>query len=132
VRQEFEATLKWLALLQQIVPTASRIGWLAVPGIEQPHVAAALQQNEDGAARALGLEVQRVVVRSANDLPPAFWRLAQDDVHAVVVPNTSLRWRAPGDGHRGAAITRTGRNARVLIGALRQLSVHERSAHHDV
>jgi putative ABC transport system substrate-binding protein len=89
VLQEFEAALKWLELLKQIVPTASRIGWLDVPGIEQPHVAEALQQKEEGAARALGLEVQRVVVRGANDLEQAFGRFAHDGVHAVVVPNPS-------------------------------------------
>ena len=82
--------MKWLELLKQVVPMASRIGWLDVPGIEQPQVAEAWREKEDGAARSLGLEVERVVVRSANDLPQAFERLAQHRVHAVVVPNTSL------------------------------------------
>jgi putative ABC transport system substrate-binding protein len=90
VLKEFETTVKWLELLKQVVPTASRIGWLDVPDIEQPEAAEAAQQREDRAARSLGLDVQRVVVRNANDLPPAFERMAQQGVRAVVVPNTSL------------------------------------------
>ena len=90
VLQEFESTVKWLELLKQVLPTASRIGWLDVPDIEQPQAAEAARQREDRAARALELDVQRAVVRNANDLPPAFERLAQQGVNAVVVPNTSL------------------------------------------
>ena len=90
VLQEFESTVKWLELLKQVVPTAARIGWLDVPDIEQPQAAEAARQQEDRAARSLGMDVQRVVVRNANDLPPAFERLAQQGVNAVVVPNTSL------------------------------------------
>jgi putative ABC transport system substrate-binding protein len=87
---EFETTVKWLQLLKQVVPSASRIGWLDVPGIERPEVGEAQARREDAAARSSGLEVRRVVVRSSNDLEPAFERLAKDGVHAVVVPNTSL------------------------------------------
>ena len=90
VLQEFETTVKWLELLKQVVPTASRIGWLDVPGIESAEVGEGQKHKEDGAARANGFEVQRVVVQGANDIPAAIERLAQDGVHAVVVPNTSL------------------------------------------
>jgi len=90
VLQEFETTVKWLELLKQVAPFVSRIGWLDVPGVEHPEAAETQAQKEDSAARSLGLSVQRVVVRSANDLPQAFQRLAKDGVHAVVVPNTSL------------------------------------------
>ncbi|MGE5523144.1 MAG: ABC transporter substrate-binding protein [Rhodospirillaceae bacterium] len=90
VLQEFESTVKWLELLKEAIPGVFRIGWLDVPGIEQSDVAEAQARKEDGAARALGLQVQRVVVRSASDLPAAFEGLARDRVDAVVVPNTSL------------------------------------------
>jgi putative tryptophan/tyrosine transport system substrate-binding protein len=90
VLQEFETTVKWLELLKQVVPIVSRIGWLDVPGVEHPEAAETQAQKEDSAARSLGLAVQRVVVRSANDLPQVFQRLAEHCVHAVVVPNTSL------------------------------------------
>jgi putative ABC transport system substrate-binding protein len=90
VLEEFESTVKWLALVKQIAPGASRVGWLDVPGIEQPEVAEVLRRKEDGAARSLGLEVYRVIVHGPNDLPQAFDDLGRQRVHAVVVPNTSL------------------------------------------
>jgi len=90
VLEEFESTVKWLDLVKQIAPRASRIGWLEVPGIEQPEVADVWREKEDGAARSLGLEVYRVIVRGPNDLPQAFDDLRRHGVHAVVVPNTSL------------------------------------------
>ena len=90
VLQEFETTVKWFELLKQLVPNASRIGMLDVPGIEQAETAAALQQKEDSAARSLGLEIHRVTVRETNDLHRAFAALDQRRVHAVVVPNSSL------------------------------------------
>jgi len=90
VLQEFETTVKWFELLKQVVPKAARIGILDVPGIEQAETAAASQQNEDSAARSLGLEIHRVTVREANDLHRAFATLAEQRVHAVVVPNSSL------------------------------------------
>jgi putative ABC transport system substrate-binding protein len=90
VLQEFETTVKWFELLKQVVPKASRIGWLDVPGIEQTETATAWRQKEDGAARSLGLDIERVTVREMNDLHQAFAVLAQRPVDAVVVPNTSL------------------------------------------
>ena len=90
VLQEFETTVKWLELLKEILPTASRIGWLEVPDVERADAAAAAQKAEDAAARRLGFEVHRVVVRGAGDLPPAIEALAREGVHAVVVPNSSL------------------------------------------
>jgi putative tryptophan/tyrosine transport system substrate-binding protein len=90
VLQEFETTVKWFELLKQVVPKASRLGLLDVPGIEQTETAIAVAAKEDSAARALGLDLQRVTVREPNDLKEAFAVLAQRPVHAVVVPNTSL------------------------------------------
>jgi ABC-type uncharacterized transport system substrate-binding protein len=90
VLEEFESTVKWLDLVKHIAPQASRVGWLDVPGIEQPEVAEVWRRKEDGAARSLGLEVYRVVVLGPNDLPRAFADLGRQGVHAVVVPNTSL------------------------------------------
>ena len=39
VLEEFDSTVKWLDLLKQIAPRASRVGWLEVPGIEPPEAA---------------------------------------------------------------------------------------------
>ena len=90
VLQEFETTVKWFELLKEVVPKASRVGLLDVPGIEQTETATAWRQKEDSAARSLGLDIHRVTVREAKDLSQAFAVLAQQAVDAVVVPNTSL------------------------------------------
>ena len=90
VLEEFESTVKWLELLKQVIPEASNVGWLDVPGIERPEVAEVWRQKEDNAARSLGLTIHRVTVRGPNDLAEAFAALGQRGVHAVIVPNTSL------------------------------------------
>ena len=90
VLEEFESTVKWLELVKRIAPQASRVGWLEVPGIEQPEVADVWRRKEDRFARSLGLAVHRVIVRGPNDLDEAFDDLGRQGVHAVVVPNTSL------------------------------------------
>ena len=89
VLQEFESTVKWLDFLKQVLPPSSRIGWLDVPDVESREAAEASRRKEDEAARARGFTIHRLEVRSASDLPQAFERLAQE-VHAVVVPNSSL------------------------------------------
>jgi putative tryptophan/tyrosine transport system substrate-binding protein len=90
VLQEFESTVKWLELLKQVAPRAARVGWFEVPGIEQPEVAELGRQKEDSAARSLGFAVHRAIVRGPNDLTQAFDDLRRQEVHAVIVPNTSL------------------------------------------
>jgi putative ABC transport system substrate-binding protein len=77
VLQEFETTVKWFELLKQVVPQAFRLGLLDVPGIERTETAAAVAAKEDSAARSLGLDIQRVTVREANDLHQTFAVLAQ-------------------------------------------------------
>jgi putative tryptophan/tyrosine transport system substrate-binding protein len=90
VLQEFETSVKWLELVKQIAPQASRVGWLDVPGVEKPEVAEAERKKEDAAAKSRGLEIRRVIVRGPDDLAEAFATLAQRGARAVVVPNTSL------------------------------------------
>jgi putative tryptophan/tyrosine transport system substrate-binding protein len=90
VLEEFESTVKWLDLVKEIASGASRVGWLEVPGIEQPKVAEVWRRKEDDAARSRGLELHRVIVRGPNNLTQAFDHLGREAVHAVVVPNTSL------------------------------------------
>ena len=67
VLEEFESTIKWLELLKQVAPRASKVGWLDVPGIERPEVAEAWRQKEDAAAQSLGLAIRRVHVRGPNE-----------------------------------------------------------------
>ena len=90
VLDEFESTVKWFELVKQVVPTASVLGWLDVPGIERPEVAAALRRKEDGAALSQGLSIDRVLVSGPKDLTRAFELLANGGAHAVAVSNTSL------------------------------------------
>jgi putative tryptophan/tyrosine transport system substrate-binding protein len=59
-------------------------------GIEKTEVAKEAQEKEDGAARSLGLEIVRATLREPKDLDQAFAALAQRNVNAVVVPNSSL------------------------------------------
>jgi putative tryptophan/tyrosine transport system substrate-binding protein len=90
VLQEFETTVKWFELLKEVVPKATRLGLLDVPGIEQTEIAEASRQKEDSAARSLGLDIQRAIVRTTDDLQQAFAFLAERSVDALVVPNSSL------------------------------------------
>jgi ABC-type uncharacterized transport system substrate-binding protein len=90
VLQEFETTVKWFELMKQLLPKASRLGLLDVPGVERTEVAVQSAQKEDSAARGLGLEIQRATVRTVYDLQQAFAVLAQRQVDALVVPNSSL------------------------------------------
>ena len=90
VLQEFETTVTWFELLKQVVPTVSVVGWVDVPNIERPDVAAAQQQKEDEAASSRGLSVVRVIVERADDLPRAFDYLVERRAQGVVVPNSSL------------------------------------------
>jgi putative tryptophan/tyrosine transport system substrate-binding protein len=89
VLQEFETTVKWLDYLKQILPPSSRVGWLVIPDVESREAAELSNRKEEEAARARGFTVQRFELRSVNDLPQAFEKLAQE-VHAVVVPDSSL------------------------------------------
>jgi len=90
VLEEFETTVKWFELLRQIVPGVSSVGMFEVPGVERPEVENAVRRKEDGAARAVGLNVFRVTVRNPQDLRRAFDEFRRQAVSAVVVPNTSL------------------------------------------
>ena len=90
VLEEFESTVTWLDLIKETIPTASRIGWLEVPGVERPEAAESGRRREDAAARARAFTVNRADVRSADDLMPAVAALAERGADALVVPNTSL------------------------------------------
>jgi ABC-type uncharacterized transport system substrate-binding protein len=90
VLEEFESTVKWFDLVKEVAPTASRLGWLDVPGIEPPEVAEASRRQEDAAALSRGLSIDRVLVREPHDLTQAFDHLRRQGVHGVAVPNTSL------------------------------------------
>jgi len=77
-----EITGKQLELLKDIVPRLSRVAvlWTSI----EPGNALALKETE-GAARALGLKLQYVEVRSSDDLESAFKTATRERSQALVV-----------------------------------------------
>src|SRR5262245_44445245 len=89
--QEFELSFKRLELLKEVVPTASRVAYLRVAGVQPTQVARSFQTQEDSAARSMGLELQRVELREPNDFAGAFATMAKNGAQALIVANhTSL------------------------------------------
>jgi putative tryptophan/tyrosine transport system substrate-binding protein len=84
--QESDVTMKQLDLLKQAAPTVSRIVQLRTARIRPDNVDESVAQEQD-AARALGLELKKVVVEP-KDPTHAFLHAAQHGAHAIVVENT--------------------------------------------
>jgi putative tryptophan/tyrosine transport system substrate-binding protein len=76
---------KRLQLLKELFPKVSRVGVLMQPG----HLRLAVPEVE-AAARALGLEIVRLVVRGADDIEPALSAAAKDRVGALLPLSTPL------------------------------------------
>ena len=57
--QDFELTIKRLELLKEVVPMASRVADLGVPGNQPTDVAESLRKQQDTAAKSLGIQLQR-------------------------------------------------------------------------
>lgn len=91
--REAEVFVKRLEFLKQIAPWTSRIAYLRVSGIQTPQVVESQEKEENAVAGSLGLDLKRLTVRGANDLPRAFSLMASQDVHAVIVQNTSVLTR---------------------------------------
>jgi ABC-type uncharacterized transport system substrate-binding protein len=83
-----ELSEKWLELLKQIAPKASRVGVLMNP-TTRPH--GLLVKEMTGAAKTLALELQSVDVRDANALEGALATLkkARPDALVVLLPRAS-------------------------------------------
>jgi putative ABC transport system substrate-binding protein len=88
--QEFELSFKRLELLKEVVPTASRVAYLRVAGVQPTQVATSLQTQEDSAARSMGLQLQRVEVREPSDFAGAFSTMAKNGAQALIVANHTL------------------------------------------
>ena len=84
--QETDVAMKQLDLLKQVAPTVSRIVLLRVASSGPEDVDESLEQ-EQNAARSLGLELKKFVVEP-KDPTHAFLHLAQHGAHAIVVENT--------------------------------------------
>ncbi len=82
-----ELSGKRLELLKEIVPKVSRVGLLSDTG--NPATVLMLKETEE-AARALGLHVQVIEVRSSNDFDSAFAAVKKDRVGALNVLASSV------------------------------------------
>jgi ABC-type uncharacterized transport system substrate-binding protein len=81
--QYTDLVLKWLELLKEAVPQASRVGALTLPQFwsVQTEPWEALQQ----AARTMRVTLQRVEVREPTEFESAFARMTQEQVEALLV-----------------------------------------------
>jgi putative ABC transport system substrate-binding protein len=77
-----ELSAKRLSLLKEAVPAASRVAVLANPAFEP---SASMVAELRRAAHALGVEVQVIEVREAQELAPAFGTMTAAQAQAVVV-----------------------------------------------
>jgi putative tryptophan/tyrosine transport system substrate-binding protein len=81
--QYTDLVLKWLELLKEAVPQASRVGALTLPQFwsDQNEPWEALQQ----AARAMSVVLQRVEVHEPTEFESAFARMTQEHFEALLV-----------------------------------------------
>jgi len=82
---------KRLELLKELLPRVSRVGVVWHPGAFADQTMKEMWKETEGAARTLGVQLQRVEVRSAGELDGAMSRLARERVDAVLpFPSTLL------------------------------------------
>jgi putative ABC transport system substrate-binding protein len=82
---------KRLELLKELLPKVSRVGILWHPGAFSDRTMSDMWKETEAAARTLGVQLQPVEVRNADELESAFSRLARERVNAVFVfPSTLL------------------------------------------
>jgi ABC-type uncharacterized transport system substrate-binding protein len=85
--QETDVMMKRLEFIKQAAPTVSRIVQLGVAGSGPEDESLESLEQEQAAARALGLDLKRFVVEP-KDPTHAFLHVAQHGAHAIVVENT--------------------------------------------
>ncbi len=114
-----ELTPKRLELLKEILPKLSRVAALWHPGAYGERTMSDMLQRMEAAARALGVQLDRVGVRDPGDIESAFAAMARNRAEALIVfPSPMLfaerrrivdlagRHRMPSDRH-GAGVRRT-------------------------
>jgi putative ABC transport system substrate-binding protein len=84
-----DLSAKQLGLLPEAVPQASRIAmiWDAGAGFEGARIAA---QNAQSAAQALGISLQSLAVRGAEELDSAFASMVRDRAAALIVGGSAV------------------------------------------
>jgi putative ABC transport system substrate-binding protein len=78
----YELNAKRLELLKEVFPAASRVTLLSNPEHAGEHIELEVSRK---AAGALGLTIQYVPVRAAQELDPAFMAIAKEGADAIIV-----------------------------------------------
>ena len=81
----FDLIFKWLQFVREVIPNASRVGLLEVPGTQTGAVAEASARDIDAAAGSLGMRVHRFGIREPNDLARALTTMVKDRIDALIV-----------------------------------------------
>jgi putative ABC transport system substrate-binding protein len=87
---EADLILKRLQLVREVIPNASRLGFLYVPGTQIGAAAEAGAKALDDAAGLLGMQVHRFGIGEPKDLASAFATMAKERTDALVVRSDTL------------------------------------------
>jgi len=87
---EFDLTLKRLQLVREVIPKASRVGLLYVPGTQTGAVTVGGARAVDDAAGSLGMRVHRFGIREPNDLASALATMAKEKTDALMMGTDAL------------------------------------------
>jgi putative ABC transport system substrate-binding protein len=84
---------KRMEVLKEAFPSARRVAVLLYPGSQIELVS---YSNYQAAAQALGMEVRRIDIRSADEISPAVARISKAEIDAITVVGSTL-FRANAD-----------------------------------
>ena len=87
---EADLILKRLQLVREVIPKASRLGFLYVPGTQIGAAAEASAKAVDDAAGSLGMRVHRFSIQEPTDLASAFLTMAKERTDALLVRPDAL------------------------------------------
>ena len=76
---------KWLELLKQAIPRLNRVAFLWEPGYLPERAQADLKERAEAAAKAAGVRLRFVAVRTPDDFEQAFSDMLQTRADAVIV-----------------------------------------------
>ena len=79
-----ELTGKRLELLKEAVPAITRMGVLSHPGVPSEATRKSMLEEAEAAARALGVQLQRLEARGPNDFDRAFATMSRDRVGGLI------------------------------------------------
>jgi putative ABC transport system substrate-binding protein len=82
---EADLAFRRLQLVREVIPNASRLGFLYVPGTQMGPAAEAGAKAVDDAADSLGMRVHRFGIREPSDLAGALATMAKEMTGALIV-----------------------------------------------